>query len=450
MENEKNDKNFLNEFQNTLIKLSTFSQTFQNEGQTKYPKEFLLYLKRVIIRNINQELWLIDPSVSYLKEKAIILRGNIKYINNKIDLIQHKLVPLIYKKFLEINDNRVSKKNKSYDYCLNTVYPLKVGIELTGKCNFQCIHCYAKPLRQLKEPSYKQIISLIDNLYENGVLFLWFTGGECTLRSDFHKIYEYSKKKGFIVSIVSNGSLLLKFIELFKKYPPKMIKLSQYGASREEYKNITGNGNNYEKFLVAVEALVDNKINFTIQSVVLKNNYRSLDLMKNFCGEKDIMQNINTLIVPRLNGDLRPKNHQVDDNNLSHFSNLNNDIKKIYNMFKSEKAFRKNLTDKGEYFCKVGISECFITVDLKLCFCIMFRDKYLKYNNKIPFMEQFKTLNLLRGKALILDDICKNCEALLICNICPFYKKIFTKTGEIKQKCQDIKNTFNLISSKNY
>lgn len=45
-----------------------------------------------------------------------------------------------------------------------------VIIELTPKCNFNCVHCYLKGHHEDKELSYEQIIEIIDILYDKEVL----------------------------------------------------------------------------------------------------------------------------------------------------------------------------------------------------------------------------------------------------------------------------------------
>ena len=86
--------------------------------------------------------------------------------------------------------------------------PFSVLLEVTPRCNMNCIHCYLKNNHIASEMSYERIIELIDILYEKGILFLTFTGGEIFTRKDFLSIYLYAKKKGFLVELFTNGYLI--------------------------------------------------------------------------------------------------------------------------------------------------------------------------------------------------------------------------------------------------
>ncbi|MBI5047998.1 MAG: radical SAM protein [Deltaproteobacteria bacterium] len=414
----------------------------------KYSKEFIAYWDRIVIRNIAGKMWLIDPQISYCNENAIILESDIKCTLNHKASIPDNIVQQIFEEFLKINDkaNFTNKRNLSKPNS-NDIYPWKVGIELTGQCNFDCIHCYAKPLQGKKEPSFDSLINLLDNLCDSGVLFLWFTGGECTLRKDFIDIYTYAKRKGFVVSIVTNGSFIPKVVATFNKYPPKMIKVSQYGSSEEEYIQITGSANNYNKFLNGIDALSRNNLNFVIQTVLLKENYSSLNAMRRFCNKMNSQHNINPVMAHTLDGNSAPKEHEIEPECLDKFIFSEKKIINLKKIFDSEKEFRKELIDKGEHFCNVGISECFISLDFKIHFCVMFREKYVDYRHEVPFKDQFQKLNEYRKETLALDAECKKCNCLPLCHTCPYYKEVYKKDSTLELKCLETKKMYDLVVS---
>ena len=66
--------------------------------------------------------------------------------------------------------------------------PLYAHVELTYTCNFRCIHCYLHTNTDRKELSTKQIIQILDQLAEQGTLYLALTGGEILYRKDFYEI----------------------------------------------------------------------------------------------------------------------------------------------------------------------------------------------------------------------------------------------------------------------
>jgi MoaA/NifB/PqqE/SkfB family radical SAM enzyme len=69
---------------------------------------------------------------------------------------------------------------------------------------------------------------------------LLITGGEPLLRDDFAEIYTELNKLGFVISLNSNGYLLGRYKELFKKYPPNRINVSIYGSNDDAYERFSG------------------------------------------------------------------------------------------------------------------------------------------------------------------------------------------------------------------
>ena len=84
--------------------------------------------------------------------------------------------------------------------------PLSGGIELTSRCNFQCVHCYETSDRNGKYLSTSRLLEIIDECISMGVISLFLTGGEAMLREDFDYIYKYIRQQGVLVAILSNGT----------------------------------------------------------------------------------------------------------------------------------------------------------------------------------------------------------------------------------------------------
>ena len=87
---------------------------------------------------------------------------------------------------------------------MNDRVPISGDIEITRRCNFDCVHCYLgrAESRTDKIPGEfetGQWKAVIDEIVAAGCLFLLFTGGEPLLRKDFSDIYVYAKKKGLII-----------------------------------------------------------------------------------------------------------------------------------------------------------------------------------------------------------------------------------------------------------
>lgn len=119
--------------------------------------------------------------------------------------------------------------------------PLFGGFELTSRCNFNCKMCYVHDntnlLRELSTDQWKHIF---DDAINAGMMFALLTGGECLLREDFEELYLYLYRKGVLVSVNTNASLIDESIaDFFAAHIPERIQISVYGSNEDAYCNVT-------------------------------------------------------------------------------------------------------------------------------------------------------------------------------------------------------------------
>lgn len=87
---------------------------------------------------------------------------------------------------------------------------LKINLHITQKCNFNCKYCFAhfEDKQDLSLEAWKRII---DNIACSGEIdAINFAGGEPVLYRGFHELLAYAYEKGFRLSVISNGSLMLR------------------------------------------------------------------------------------------------------------------------------------------------------------------------------------------------------------------------------------------------
>ena len=95
--------------------------------------------------------------------------------------------------------------------------PIAGSLEVTTRCNLHCAHCYINlPIddRQVckQELSTKKWYSILDQIVDEGCLWLLITGGEPFIRPDFLDMYTYAKKKGLLVTVFTNGTTITPYI----------------------------------------------------------------------------------------------------------------------------------------------------------------------------------------------------------------------------------------------
>ena len=193
-------------------------------------------------------------------------------------------------------------KQKAY---INRV-PTSGSYELTHRCNLKCVHCYLGDQESIREhrkqeSSTQEVKRMLDELAEAGVFSLCFTGGDPMVRKDFAELYTYAVKLGIFVTVFCDGILVTeRIIELFKKYPPREIEVSMYGATEGTYEKVTQVKGSYQHFLKGIQRLQDSNIRFKLKTVLLSINKNELKTMQGFADTLGVQFHYDAAIFPCL------------------------------------------------------------------------------------------------------------------------------------------------------
>lgn len=300
--------------------------------------------------------------------------------------------------------------------------PFSVLFELTPRCNMNCIHCYLQNNHNSKEMEYDKIIRLIDILYDKGILFLTFTGGEIFTRKDFLNIYLYAKKKGFLVELFTNGYLISgEIIEVLKEYPPLLVDISLYGANEKTYYKITGISGAFEKVLLNCKKLKESGIRVSLKSPIINETLNEIGEMKKIANQMNAPFAYSFEVCPTIDKDDAPKRHQVKISEIlkheftNHFKQMRNGEKDNYDRNIIIQELRNN---KYVYRCNVALNSFVIDYNGNMCPCMKLRHKGepLTKGNYNEIWERFG----IYSKMLATENyVCKKCSAAYYCDICP-------------------------------
>src|SRR5437588_10960050 len=91
--------------------------------------------------------------------------------------------------------------------------PVNGPIDVSNRCPLQCKHCYNNlPMNDFvaraRELTYDDYTRLLDELAALGCLWLLFSGGEIFARRDALDIYAYAKRKGFLITVFTDGTMI--------------------------------------------------------------------------------------------------------------------------------------------------------------------------------------------------------------------------------------------------
>jgi radical SAM protein with 4Fe4S-binding SPASM domain len=154
-----------------------------------------------------------------------------------------------------------------------------LDIELTERCNNNCIHCCINlpendkkaKARELKTEEWKDVIKQAADL---GTLTVRFTGGEPLLRGDFQDLYMFTRKLGIKVLLFTNARLITpELADLFAKIPPlEKIEITVYGMHEKSYEAVSCAKGSYDQFRKGVDLFLKRKVPFVVKSALLPPN----------------------------------------------------------------------------------------------------------------------------------------------------------------------------------
>jgi MoaA/NifB/PqqE/SkfB family radical SAM enzyme len=126
----------------------------------------------------------------------------------------------------------------------------------------KCVHCFLPHESDgCEELSYLEIRRILDEIVDEGCIGITLTGGEPLIRKDFLIIYDYAYKKGLVVVLFTNGTLLTPEIaDRLQMFPPYRVEISLYGMTKSTYEKVTRIAGTYEKCINGIELLLDRGI----------------------------------------------------------------------------------------------------------------------------------------------------------------------------------------------
>ena len=186
--------------------------------------------------------------------------------------------------------------------------PLIGSLELTLRCNVRCKHCYIlHPGATDGEMPGSEVKRILDMLAERGVLFLLLTGGEILARFDFRELYLYARRKGFVLALFTNATLVDEDTAQFlAANRPRRIETTVYGHTETTYEAVTGVKGSFRRFRRGVELMVQHGLPLRLKTILLKSNVHELDEMRAWAESLGLAFRWDWAINPKLDGSAAP------------------------------------------------------------------------------------------------------------------------------------------------
>lgn len=295
-----------------------------------------------------------------------------------------------------------------------------VEIDVTNRCNSDCIFCFQGSRHySKKELNIKEYSALFYDLKMMGCYYIGFSGGEPFLRSDLLEIISLAKDYGFRVSLISNGSLVtFKTLDKLKEIGLDRLSFSLHSLDEETNKNIFGNQNISSKHTIElIKYSLSIGLNIGVCLTITNQNVQELDNYVSFFERLGLIK---------------------EKINLNQLAYGKKDISQILPNIKDIKCSKRFLMQEREtenegfsFMCSAGKISCSIDPcgNVYPCSFLNCSAGNIRKNSIKDIWENSHLLQMFRSFSDKLFEKCLNCNIKNKCHVC--YANNIATTGNI-------------------
>jgi radical SAM protein with 4Fe4S-binding SPASM domain len=312
--------------------------------------------------------------------------------------------------------------------------PLAGSLDLTHRCNLRCVHCYLGPQENHQadphqEMTTRQVCELLTQAANAGCLYLLISGGEPLLRQDFPAVYRHARELGMVVTVFTNATLISEgHLELFAEYPPRLVEVSVYGATKETYEAVTRVPNSFERCIRGIHRMIERGIRVGIKTIVMGNNLDEVPLIEEMARELGTPFRLDALICPRLDGGTEPLQERVSPDRAVQLEFA--DVKRFEEFRRYFQRVRHLDPPETLYQCGAGVTNFYVDPRGILRPCLM--TTTVGYDAlELGFSTAWKAAVTDIGNLRVgVEHECQKCVKRSVCGYCPGLFTIETGAGE--------------------
>jgi radical SAM protein with 4Fe4S-binding SPASM domain len=313
-----------------------------------------------------------------------------------------------------------------------------LDMELTERCNNNCIHCYINlPTDDLdaqqRELSTEEIQKILQEAVSLGCLTVRFSGGEPLLREDFEDLYVFARKLGLRVALLTNATLITPALaKVCARIPPLTpIEVTLYGMKRSSYESVTRISGSFEAAWHGIHVLLEQKIPFVVKGALLPPNREEIEEFESWAATipwSDAAPSYSILFELRSRRDSKQKNSIIKGLRLPPEDVVAFSSRRQEKYLREMREFCSKFTrpsGKNIFSCGAGVMNGCLDAYGYLQPCMLLRHPDTVYNlkkgslknaltNFFPKIRQMKATNpdyLARCARCFLHGLCEQCPA---------------------------------------
>jgi radical SAM protein with 4Fe4S-binding SPASM domain len=306
--------------------------------------------------------------------------------------------------------------------------PVDVSIEVTRRCPLDCMHCYnnlpmGDQAARAQELTFDEHVRLLDELVAAGTLWILYSGGEIFARKDFLDIYTEAKKRGFLITRFTNGTLINQRVaDHLAKYRPFSIEITLYGATRETYDALTQIPGSYDRCMRGIQLLLERNLPLKLKTVPTTINVHEVYEMKRMAEELGVEFKFDPLLNPRIDCSQSPLAVRLSPEQVVALEFRDSTRKEEYRRLASEDLAapaREFQPGDQRYSCGGGVNGCAVDPNGTMTICVISHQQGYNIRDG-SFREGWDgPLREIRTQLRTRPTICDGCRIQSLCSMCP-------------------------------
>jgi radical SAM protein with 4Fe4S-binding SPASM domain len=305
--------------------------------------------------------------------------------------------------------------------------PAEVSIEVTRRCPLECRHCYnnlpmTDAAARSQELTFDEHVKLLDELVQAGCLWLLYTGGEIFARKDFLQIYTEAKKRGFLITLFTNGTMINERIaDYLAEWRPFSIEITLYGATKETYEALTRIPGSYDRCIKGIRLLLDRGLPLKLKTVPTTVNRHEVYEMKRMAEEDfGVEFKFDPLVNPRIDCSQAPLAVRLSPEEVVTLDFQDSQRRGEWLRIASAEiaAPRPAQTETRRYTCGGGMYGCAIDPTGTMSICVISHQQGYSILEG-GFLEGWNGRMLeIRNQTRQRPTICDTCRIKSLCSMC--------------------------------
>ncbi len=319
------------------------------------------------------------------------------------------------------------------DRAVELVVPIGVHIDVTYRCDLDCVHCYLTD-RKRDELTLHEYRRLFDDLRELGTLYLLVSGGEIFHRPDGLEILREARNRRFDVRIITHGGHIDDEVaDALAEMKVTSVAMSIYASEPGIHDSVTRVPGSFERTIAAARALRQRGILVGFKFSVMRDNLHQIQATRALAAEVGAGIEISAHIRGDNEGSDALRDLRVDFDEQLAVADC------VYSAIAG--ADTLPLFAPDDHTCLAGHASFYIGPDGTVTPCIDWEEAAGNIRDT-PLATIWRESPLFERARLIRRSSfggCSDCESISVCKLCPARSRRETgdPTASAPSKCEE-------------